>query len=91
MFTSFAFKSITGNTPLELVKQVKVFRSKAHTIYIFPTLLRPIFRFFLRSKKNKQQIFRPKCCCLSKTKSRQVLNLFIFKELDKLPSENEGC
>ena len=79
MFTLLAFKSITGNTPLELAapgrktqtsdlsyKQVIVFRSKAHTMYIFPMLLRPIFRFFLQSKKNKQQIFRPKCCCLSK-------------------------
>ena len=61
MFILFAFISITENIPLELAapgrktqtsdlipyKQVMAFRSKAHTIYFLPTLLRPIFRFFL--------------------------------------------
>ena len=28
---------------------------------------------------------------ISKSISQQVLNLFIFKELGKLLSENEGC
>ena len=34
-------------------KQVRAFRSRAHTEYITPTGLNPIFKFFLKSRKAK--------------------------------------
>ena len=77
MFILFAFKSITGNTPLELaapgrktqtsdyhINKLWHFAAKLNTIYIFLTLLRPIFRFFCLSKNKginlKELIMSPK-------------------------------